>query len=148
MGTQTMTWRVSTLGWLVLAGLAWMSTAIVSAQISIPTGATPYTQAFSIGTSATASMPTNWRIDRNGSARTVGSWTGAGSTTKYRAGDSMSSSADGGVYNLGAGPASSATDRAAGWLISDSGDTGNLYVRLQNNTGAALTGLVLSYDIE
>ncbi len=95
-------------------------------------------------------MPSNWKIDRKSDARTVGAFSSAGVTTARRAGNSMTSSAPSGVYNFGAGPADTATDRAPGWLFGgvDGGRTGNLYVHLINDTSTPLNGLVLSYDIE
>lgn len=142
--------RLLTLGGLVLASLVCLTPPRATAQQPIPTGATPYTQDFSIGTNAQANMPSNWKIDRKSDARTVGDFSSAGVTTARRAGNSMTSSAPSGVYNFGAGPADTATDRAPGWLFGgvDGGRTGNLYVHLINDTSTPLNGLVLSYDIE
>jgi hypothetical protein len=109
-----------------------------------------YSQDFyGIGTSATATLPTNWRVDKNTTVRTVGTWAGAGSATEQRAGNSMASNATNGIYNYGAGAAETATDRAVGWISSGSGtDSGNLYAYFQNGTGQSLTSVTISYDVE
>ena len=61
----------------------------------------------------------------------------------------MSSTATNGIYNYGAGDAAAATDRAVGWLSSSSATkSGNLYGFFQNNTGAQLTAITVSYDVE
>jgi len=55
-----------------------------------------------------------------------------------------------GIYNFGSGTTTSGgTDRAIGFLSSGTGTkSGNLYGQFVNNTGAALTGLQISYDVE
>ena len=62
----------------------------------------------------------------------------------------MSTTAANGSYNFGAGTtALGNADRAPGFLASGTAtQSGNLYARLANNTGSALTGLLISYDVE
>jgi hypothetical protein len=121
------------------------------AQNLISVGGSAVTQNFdAIGTSATATLPSNWKVDKTAATvRTLGTYTAAVSTTDYNAGNSMTSSASGGIFNLGAGVAGSATDRAIGW-ISTSGKvlTGNLYTWLQNNASTNITSLTISYNVE
>jgi len=109
-----------------------------------------YTQNFdSIGTSATATLPTNWKIDKQTTTRTVGTWASAGTATEQRAGNNMPSNASNGIYNYAAGVASSATDRAVGWISSGSGtDSGNLYAHFINNSTHNLGSIRISYDVE
>ncbi len=102
-----------------------------------------------IGTSTTATLPTDWKVDKNNSVRTLGTWSGAGTATEYRAGNSMSSSAANGIYNYGAGAADTATDRSVGWISSGNATkSGNLYAWFQNDTGNILSGVEISYDVE
>ena len=120
------------------------------AQISLPT-ASPYTQNFdAIGTSATATLPANWRVDKiTAGVRTVGTFAAAVAATDDRAGNNMSSSAGNGIYNYGAGVAATATDRAVGWISSGAGtQSGNLYAQFINSTGESVTSLSISYDVE
>jgi endonuclease/exonuclease/phosphatase family metal-dependent hydrolase len=109
---------------------------------------TTVSENFSIGTSATASLPTDWKTDKNDTVRTVGTYAGAGSATQYREGDNMSSSAANGIYNFGAGDAGTATDRAVGGISSSGGSKSvNVYVRL-TNSGAAIDSFTISYSVE
>ncbi|MFZ2360758.1 MAG: hypothetical protein WA040_15565, partial [Anaerolineae bacterium] len=102
-----------------------------------------------IGTPATATMPSNWRVGKGDSVRTVGTWSSAVNATEYRAGNNMSSSATNGIYNYGAGAADTATDRAVGWISSGSATkSGNLYAWFQNDTGYAVSSVDISYDVE
>ncbi|MBE2235241.1 MAG: hypothetical protein IAE85_17225 [Anaerolinea sp.] len=102
-----------------------------------------------IGTSATATLPTNWRVDKNATARSVGTWATASAVTEQIAGNNMATNAANGIYNYGAGVAASAADRAVGWISSSSATkSGNLYAWFQNDTGNILSGVEISYDVE
>jgi hypothetical protein len=102
-----------------------------------------------IGTSATAALPTDWRVDKNTSVRALGTYAAAVTATELRAGNSMSSSAQNGIYNYAAGDPTTGTDRAVGWISSASATkSGNLYAKYTNTTGQSLTGLTVSYDVE
>ncbi len=104
----------------------------------------------SIGTLQTATLPTDWKADKNDSSvRSVGTYSSAGTATTQRAGNSMSSSATNGIYNYGAGAADSATDRAVGFLSSSGGTkSGNLYAKFTNKLGKSLMSITISYDVE
>ncbi|MCB8985655.1 MAG: hypothetical protein H6659_17645 [Ardenticatenaceae bacterium] len=109
-----------------------------------------YSQDFNgIGTSASANLPTHWRADKNTTVRTLGTWSAAGTTTERIAGNYMPTNAGNGIYNFGAGVATSATDRAVGWVSSSSGTkSGNLYLYLNNNIGTELKSIAISYNVE
>lgn len=109
-----------------------------------------YSQNFDgIGTATTATLPTDWRVSKDGTVRTVGSYAAATTATELVAGNSMSSSAANGIYNYGAGVANSAADRAVGWISSGMATrSGNLYVRFTNTTGSAIQSLNIAYDVE
>ncbi len=122
--------------------------AVVRAEIGIPTG-TPYTQIFEIGASATATLPADFRADRPGTVRTVGTFASALTATTHAGGASLASNAANGIYNFGSGTTTTGADRAIGFLSAGSGtQSGNLYAQLRNTTGAPLSGLQLSYDVE
>lgn len=128
--------------------------AVVQAAIGIPTG-TPYSQTFdSVGATATATLPVDFRADRTTTAtasdvRKVGTFAAAGTTTTQVGGANLSTSATNGIYNFGSGTTTTGPDRAIGFLASGSATaSGNLYAQLTNNTGGPLTGLQISYDVE
>lgn len=130
---------------LVFCLLLGFTTSQAHAQLSIPVN-----ENFDgIGTSATASLPANWRVDKQTSARVLGPWASAGAATERTGGNSMSTSAGNGIYNYGAGDAASATDRAIGWLSSSTATkSGNLYAYIQNTTANPLTSVNISYKVE
>ena len=103
----------------------------LSAQINIQSGQT-LTQDFDVlGTSATATMPASWKVDKNTTVRLVGNYSAAVTATERTGGNSMTDSAGNGIYNFGAGDPTTATDRAVGFLSSSSATkSGNVYVQL------------------
>ena len=121
----------------------------VLAAISI-SASTPYVQNFdAIGTSATATLPTDWRLDRPSTVRTVGNFATATSNTTQVGGANLSTSASNGAYNFGSGTTTTGPDRAVGFLSSGTAtQSGNLYAQLVNNTGGNFSGLQISYDVE
>ncbi|MCX7846508.1 MAG: lamin tail domain-containing protein [bacterium] len=122
--------------------------ADMASAINIAPGQT-VTESFSIGTSATATLPTDWKADKNTSVRTVGSYSAAGTATELRAGNNMSSTAANGIYNYGAGPADTAADRAVGGLSSGSGSQSvNVYTRLTNNGSSMINNFTISFNVE
>lgn len=117
-------------------------------QVNISAGST-ITQNFSIGTSATATMPSGWKVDKNTTVRTLGTYSGAVSTTEQRAGNNMSSTASNGIYNFGAGVEDVATDRSVGGLSSSSSSKSvNVYVDLYNNGASSIGSFTISYNVE
>ncbi len=115
--------------------------------ISIAPGTT-ISENFSIGASATATLPTDWKVAKNAAVRTVDTYASAGSATERRDGNNMSSTAANGIYNFGAGDAGTATDRAVGGLSSGSGSQSvNVYVHI-TNSGGAIDSFTLSYNVE
>lgn len=132
---------------LAVCALVSLLAVVVSAAISIPT-ASPYVQGFDgIGTTATATLPADFRLDRPSSVRTVGVFAAASSATTHAAGTNVSTTASNGAYNFGA--TANAGDRAIGFLSSGSAtQSGNLYAQLANITATAMTGLQISYSVE
>lgn len=116
-----------------------------NAQLSIP-NTTPVTENFtSLGSSATAALPTGFRI---GAA-----WTGGTTATTVAGGTSgtgvLTSSSTGGAYNFANGITASSTDRALGFL-SSAGYVSPRYIILAitNNTGGTIAGVTVSFDYE
>ncbi|MDX2001866.1 MAG: hypothetical protein SFW35_05520 [Chitinophagales bacterium] len=103
----------------------------------------------SIGSSATANLPNGFRIAGGTSpvfSSGTTSTTQAGGTSGTGA---MASNSTGGAYNFANGVNASSTDRAVGFLTSGSfSSPQNLMVQLQNNTGATITSLDITFDYE
>jgi len=119
-----------------------------SSAINIAPGGT-VSESFSIGTIANATLPSDWKADKNTTARTVGTYSSAVTATEQRAGNSMSSSAANGIYNYGAGPADTATDRAVGGISSSSASKSvNVYTKLTNNGASTINSFTVSYSVE
>jgi uncharacterized delta-60 repeat protein/uncharacterized repeat protein (TIGR01451 family) len=143
-----------------LSGRALSTFALASALLLLPlatalainlnTVETPVTQNFdTIGASATAALPADFRADKQTTVRTVGSYATAATATELRAGNGMSSTAQNGIYNFAAGDPTTAADRAVGFIASGTATkSGNLYAKYTNTTGAPLTALRISYDVE
>ena len=129
-----------------LAGL--IATSGVLAALPLST-TIPITEAFDgIGT-ATATLPTDFKVDRLGTVRAVGSFAAALTATTQVGGANLSTTAANGVYNFGAGTTATGPDRAVGFLSSGTAtQSGNLYVQLSNTTGSTLSGLQISYAVE
>lgn len=123
-------------------------TTLIWGQVNIQVGETK-TENFSIGSSATATLPAGWKADKNSNVRTLGTYSAALTATEQRAGNNMSSSAANGIYNFAAGDATTATDRAIGGISSGSASKSvNLYVQLSNVGSTTIDNLTISYDVE
>src|SRR2546421_1266174 len=122
---------------------------VALAAISIPT-VVPYTQNFDgMGTSATAPLPADFRVDKPTTVRTVGNFATAVTATSLAGGANLSTSASNGIYNFGSGTGTTGSDRAVGFLSSGTAtQSGNLYGQFVNATGGNLSGLTISYDVE
>jgi len=118
------------------------------AQIQISTGST-VGQNFTVGTSDTASVPAFWRVDKQSNVRSVGTYSAALTKTERKGGNNMGIISNEGIYNFGAGDASTATDRAIGWLsMTGATQSGNLYAFLKNVGTDSIYNLSISYDVE
>ena len=119
-------------------------------QVMISTGQTVTQNFDAIGLTATAALPTGWKVSKDSAnVRTVGVYSTATSNTEKIAGNTMSTTASNGVYNFGAGVSTTATDRAVGFLSSGTKTkSGNLYVMLQNNGTDNINTFTISYNVE
>ena len=103
----------------------------------------------SLGTTAAAILPANWKADKISKVRTTGTYTAAGNTVNYIGGDNSSNAISGnGIYNFGLGAPASATDRALGGISSGSGSQSvNIYAYFKNTGSLTITQVDLSYDV-
>ncbi len=118
-------------------------------QISITSGSAVTQNFDGISSSATATMPTGFKV--GGSAATT--FSAAGTATTAAAGTTgtgtLTGSSGGGIYNFASGVTASTTDRAVGWLNSGSfASPGYLYMWVQNNTGSNITAFTVTFDYE
>src|SRR4029079_13152202 len=120
-----------------------------AASLHSPTGVSYGQPFYGIGTTATATLPADFRADRPTSVRTVGTYAAAGSTTTAAGGANLATNAANGIYNFGAGTNAAGPDRAVGFLSSGTAtQSGNLYAKFVNSTPGALTSLQVSYNVE
>ncbi len=119
------------------------------AQINISVGSNVSENFNSLGTTATAAMPSNWKVDKNGgSVRTLGTYSAALSNTEKLGGENLSSSASNGIYNFGLGVDNSATDRAVGGHSSSSASKSvNIYAYFNNSGAQSIKRVDVSYDV-
>lgn len=119
-------------------------------QVSFTNSSLSYSQNFNgIGPSATATLPTNWRVSKSNSIATVTNFATAVFSTEHSAGNNMLSTDPDGIYNFGSGVSSTATGRAVGGLSTASGSKSvNIFVHLKNDSTASINGFNISYNIE
>ena len=144
------TWRLVATVTLVALASAYVAFAAISLSTSIP-----YTQNFTsmgipLTNPAPSALPADFRQDTISAVRTLGVYGAASAQTNRVGGANVSTTAANGSYNFGAGTSTLGdADRAAGFISSGTATmSGNLYAQFVNNTGDALTGLLISYDVE
>ena len=121
----------------IIPGLSW-------SQISI-SGTSAITQNFdTLGTSATAALPSGWKMSAAGAGTTAG-YSTSGNLTAVNLQASSGSPTAGGRYNWG----SSSSERALGFMTSGSYASPNsIMVAFKNSTGSTITGFSISFDYE
>lgn len=133
---------------LLLSAFSCILHFMASGQLSIQAGST-ITENFAIGTATTAPLPANWKTDKLTGIRQVGNYASASGQTELRAGNNMSSSSGNGIYNFGAGEATTATDRAIGGLSAGTASKSvNLYLHLKNTGTASISDFSIGYSVE
>jgi endonuclease G len=144
------TWRIIATVTLIALASVYVAFAAISLSTSIP-----YTQNFTsmgipLSNPAPSSLPADFRQDTIAAARTLGSFSSANTQTARVGGANISTTAANGSYNFGAGTTTLGdADRAPGFISSGTATmSGNLYAQFVNNTGSALSGLQISYDVE
>ena len=144
------TWRIIATVTLVALASVYVAFAAISLSTSIP-----YTQNFTsmgipVSNPAPSNLPVDFRQETIAAVRTLGSFSTANTQTARVGGANVSTAAANGSYNFGAGTTTLGdADRAAGFISSGTATmSGNLYAQFLNNTGSALSGLQISYDVE
>src|SRR6059036_3029891 len=136
------------LTWLFLLATAQQAAAQLT-FVSIDSLSSPISEDFnSIGSSPIAELPHGWRIGIAAEfALAKNSTTESAGTTGANA---LSSNSRGGLYNFADGENATSADLSAGFLsdLNISPQNKNLLVGLQNNSGATITDVHFSYDIE
>jgi hypothetical protein len=136
---------------MLLVALCIFRTAGLS-QISINTIGTTYGENFDgMGSSATASLPSGFRLITTTTSNTAGPI--STTATMFAAGSTgtgaINGSSSGGVYNFANGITASATDRSLGFLNSGSFASPNsIVLRITNNTGVTIGSLSIAFDYE
>ncbi len=142
--SKLLTMKTFFLAWMLTLGIIYQGWA----QVGISAGST-ITENFSIGPTATATLPVGWKADKITTVRTVGSYAAAGTATEQRAGNNMSTTAGNGIYNYGAGDATTATDRAVGGLSTGTASKSvNIYLHFFNNGTIPISDFTVSYAVE
>lgn len=123
-----------------------MLTSNSYAQISISSFGTAVTESFTIGTSATASLPTNWKMTAAGTASPT--WSDAANLTATTQASSTGSPTTAGRYNWGNG--TTTTDRAIGFMSNSSSvpSPSSIMAFYSNTTGSTIDSLTITFDIE
>jgi len=136
--------KISLIGCLLI-----ISTLIALYGVNIAAGGTVTQNFDGIGTSQTATMPTDWKVDKNKTVRSVGTYSEAVTATEQRAGNNMPNDATNGIYNFAAGDPASETDRAVGGISSGKASKSvNIYVKLTNNGSSDISSFTISYNVE
>ena len=116
-------------------------------QISISPGNSASENFNSLGTSTTATLPTNWKAAKSTSVTTPSSYASAVAAVELAGGNSMSSTAGNGIYRFNANDSTS--ESAIGGLSSSSASKSVFVYAYYQNTGASsIPSLTISYDVE
>ena len=129
--------------------MAWLLLPLAgNAQIALTSASPSASQDFnSIGATATATLPANWKVLNNATVRTVDAFASALTATTQAGSNNISTSATNGIYNFGDG--TTTTDRAIGGISSGAASKSvNLYTSLQNNDANPINSFTIGYDIE
>ncbi len=132
---------------LLLSG-AMVSGYRSGAQLSITSGSAVTQNFDGIGSSATATLPSGFKV-----SRTSATFSGAGTATELAAGTTgtgaLTSTSSGGAYNFANGVNASSTERGVGFLTTGAAPgPGYLFMQLQNNTGTTITDITVAFDYE
>lgn len=114
-------------------------------QITINSINTAFTENFTIGSSATASLPTGFKIGTDWSTGTTATTIAAGTSGT----GVLTATSSGGIYNFANGITATSTDRSVGFLTSGSFTSPNsITLKITNNTGVTITNLLIAFDYE
>lgn len=116
------------------------------AQISITSNGTPFSENLDgIGNTSTASLPSGFKFGTDWATGTSATTVAAGTSGT----GSLTGSSGGGFYNFANGVSASSTDRAIGFLTSNSfSSPRTIILKITNNTGTDVTDLAINFDYE
>jgi hypothetical protein len=115
-------------------------------QISIA-NSTPVTENFTIGSTATASLPANWRMSSAGTGSSTLAYTAGTNVTATSQAANSGNPTAGGRYNWGDG--TTTTDRAIGFMTSGGYASPNAIQAFYRNTsGSQISDVTISFDFE
>ena len=138
-------------GWFVGVALAtglWMVPQGVQAAGEINVTSTPVSENFnSMGTSATASLPTGWKYSQNSlPTATTATWTNTLNVTATTQATNSGSPTTGARYNWGS---TGGADRAPGIMGSGSfAGQNSIMAGFTNNTGNTITQILVTVSVE
>ena len=143
-------WRILATVTIVALASVYVAFAAISLSTSIPFSQNFNSMGIPPTSPAISNLPADFRQETIVPPRTLGSFGGGSISTARAAGANVATNASPGSYNFGAGTATLGdSDRALGFISSaTTAGSGNLYGQFQNNTGTALSGLLISYDVE
>ena len=144
-------WRIfATVTIVALASVYVAFAAAISLSTSVPYSQNFDSMGIPLSNPGTSNLPASFSQDTIVPPRTLGSISGSSVTNSRVGGANMPLVASPGCYNFGAGTATlGGSDRAVGFISNaTTAGSGNLYAELKNTTGAPLSGLLISYDVE
>ena len=128
-----------------------MGTSVSWGQVSITSIGTAFTENFTIGASATATLPSGFKMMSYSASP---DWSTGTSATALAYGSTgtgiVTSTSTGGIINWANGVTASSTDRAIGFMNSGSSNTNpsHIILKFTNNTGVTITTLNIAFDYE
>ena len=134
----------------LVTGLLMLFSLVSYGQMLITTTGTPVVQSFTIGSTATAALPSGFKV---GNPAFPGVYSSGFTATTLAAGTTglgvLTGTSGGGTYNFANGLTATATDRAVGFLTTG-GFTSprDLMLQIQNNTAGVISDLAISFDYE
>ncbi|HKG58779.1 MAG TPA: DNA/RNA non-specific endonuclease, partial [Pyrinomonadaceae bacterium] len=144
------TWRIIATVTLIAFASVYVAFAAISLSTSVPYSQDFTSMGIPLTNPAPSNLPADFRQDTISAVRTLGSFSSGSTQTARVGGANVSTTAANGSYNFGAGTTTLGdADRAPGFISSGTATmSGNLYAQFVNNTGSALSGLQVSYDVE
>src|SRR5690349_14901854 len=148
--TSVRTWRIIVTVTLIALASVYVASAAISLSTSVPSTQNFNSMGIPVSNVTPSNLPADFRQDQPATPRTLGTFSSAATTTTRVAGANVLTNAANGCYNFGAGTTTLGdADRAVAFISSDTFTrSGNLYGQFVNNTGGALAGLQISYDVE
>jgi len=132
--------------YFLLMGMLFMACPEMYAQLIINSTGTVFPENFDgMGNSATATLPTGFKIGTDWLTGTTATTLAAGTTGA----GTLTGTSGGGVYNFANGVTATSTDRALGFLNASSlTSPRSILLAITNNTGSTIGALTINFDYE